>query len=32
MNFLFDAIEVNRIKSRQDPINPNSGKVMQKCV
>lgn len=31
MDFLFDEVEVNRIESRHDPRNPNSGKVMQKC-
>lgn len=31
MDFLFDAVEVNRIESRHDPRNPNSGKVMKKC-
>jgi len=31
MDFLFDVVEVNRIESRHDPRNPNSGKVMQKC-
>lgn len=31
MDFLFDIVGVNRIESRHDPKNPNSGKVMQKC-
>lgn len=31
MDFMFDTVEVNRIESRHDPMNPNSGKVMQKC-
>lgn len=31
MDFLFDEVDVNRIESRHDPRNPNSGKVMQKC-
>lgn len=31
MNFLFDVAGFNRIESRHDPNNPNSGKVMQKC-
>ena len=31
MDFLFDVVEFNRIESRHDPNNPNSGKVMQKC-
>ncbi len=31
MDFLFNEVEVNRIESRHDPRNPNSGKVMQKC-
>ncbi len=31
MDFLFDEVGVNRIESRHDPRNPNSGKVMQKC-
>ena len=29
--FLFDEVKVNRIESRHDPHNPNSGKVMMKC-
>lgn len=31
MDFLFDAVDVNRIEARHDPGNPNSGKVMKKC-
>ena len=31
MHFLFDVVGVNRIESRHDPRNPNSGKVMKKC-
>lgn len=31
MDFLFDVVDVNRIESRHDPRNPNSGKVMKKC-
>lgn len=31
MDFLFDVVEVQRIESRHDPRNPNSGKVMEKC-
>ena len=31
MDFLFDVVDVNRIESRHDPRNPNSGKVIQKC-
>ena len=31
MNFLFDVVDVNRIESRHDPRNPNSGGVMKKC-
>ena len=31
MDFMFDIVGVNRIESRHDPRNPNSGKVMQKC-
>lgn len=29
--YLFDVVGVNRIKSRHDPDNPNSGRVMRKC-
>ena len=31
MDFLFNVVDVNRIESRHDPRNLNSGKVMQKC-
>lgn len=31
IDFLFDVAGFNRIESRHDPNNPNSGKVMQKC-
>ncbi len=31
MDFLFDTVEANRVESRHDPRNPNSGKVMAKC-
>ena len=31
MDFLFDTVNVNRIESRHDPRNPNSGGVMKKC-
>lgn len=31
MDFLFDEVGVNRVDSRHDPNNPNSGKVMVKC-
>ena len=31
MDFLFDEVGMNRIESRHDPRNPNSGKVMMKC-
>lgn len=31
MDYLFDEVGVNRIESRHDPRNPNSGKVMRKC-
>ncbi len=31
MDYLFDTVGANRIESRHDPRNPNSGKVMQKC-
>ena len=31
MDFLFDVVDVNRIESRHDTRNPNSGKVMLKC-
>jgi len=31
IRFFFEKIGVNRIESRHDPRNPNSGKVMLKC-
>ena len=31
IRYLFDEIGVNRIESRHDPKNPNSGAVMKKC-
>ncbi|ACL19316.1 GCN5-related N-acetyltransferase [Desulfitobacterium hafniense DCB-2] len=31
MRFFFAEVQVNRIESRHDPRNPNSGKVMKKC-
>lgn len=31
IKFFFEKIGVNRIESRHDPNNPNSGKVMTKC-
>lgn len=31
MDFLFDEVGFNRLESRHDPNNPNSGKVMMKC-
>ena len=31
MDFLFDTVDVNRIESRHDTRNPNSGGVMKKC-
>ena len=31
MRFLFHEVGVNRVESRHDPRNPNSGRVMQKC-
>lgn len=31
MDFLFDTVGVNRVESRHDPRNPNSGGVMKKC-
>ena len=31
MDFLFDQVGCNRIESRHDANNPNSGKVMAKC-
>ncbi len=29
--YFFEEVGMNRIESRHDPRNPNSGKVMQKC-
>lgn len=31
VKFLFEEVGVNRIESRHDPCNPNSGKVMEKA-
>jgi [ribosomal protein S5]-alanine N-acetyltransferase len=31
IRFFFKEVKVNRIESRYDPRNPNSGKVMEKC-
>jgi ribosomal-protein-alanine N-acetyltransferase len=31
IKFFFEDVGVNRIESRHDPNNPNSGKVMAKC-
>jgi len=31
IKFFFEEVGVNRIESRHDPNNPNSGKVMAKC-
>jgi len=31
IKYFFEDVNVNRIKSRHDPNNPNSGKVMIKC-
>lgn len=31
MDFFFDEVGVNRVETRHDPNNPNSGRVMQKC-
>lgn len=31
INFFFKEVKANRIESRHDPRNPNSGKVMEKC-
>jgi len=31
IRFFFEEVDVNRIESRHDPRNPNSGKVMMKC-
>jgi ribosomal-protein-alanine N-acetyltransferase len=31
IKFFFEDVGINRIESRHDPNNPNSGKVMAKC-
>ena len=31
IKFFFEEVGINRIESRHDPNNPNSGKVMAKC-
>lgn len=31
IHYFFEEVGINRIESRHDPRNPNSGKVMQKC-
>ena len=31
MDYFFDEVGVNRVESRHDPRNPNSGAVMRKC-
>jgi len=31
IKFFFEEVGINRIESRHDPNNPNSGKVMEKC-
>ncbi len=31
INFMFEKVGINRIESRHDPRNPNSGAVMKKC-
>ena len=31
LKFFFEEVGVNRVESRHDPRNPNSGKVMLKC-
>ena len=31
IHFFFNDVKANRIESRHNPKNPNSGKVMQKC-
>lgn len=31
LDFLFDQVGMNRVESRHDPRNANSGKVMEKC-
>ncbi|MDR3148259.1 MAG: GNAT family N-acetyltransferase [Treponema sp.] len=31
IRFFFEDVGINRVESRHDPNNPNSGKVMAKC-
>ena len=31
IRFFFEELQVNRVESRHDPLNPNSGEVMKKC-
>lgn len=31
IKFFINEVKANRIESRHDPLNPNSGKVMIKC-
>lgn len=31
MDYMFDEVGANRVESRHDPRNPNSGRVMRKC-
>ena len=31
IDFFFDEVRVNRVETRHDPNNPNSGAVMRKC-
>lgn len=31
VRFFFEDVRANRVESRHDPLNPNSGKVMLKC-
>lgn len=31
ISYFFEELQVNRVESRHDPLNPNSGKVMEKC-
>ncbi len=31
IKFMFEEVQVNRVETRHDPQNPNSGKVMLKC-
>lgn len=31
ISFLFEEVKANRIEAQHDPLNPNSGKVMEKC-